>query len=78
MVVKEGLKTETYQGIDIFKFFAAIVVIAIHTNPFVSCSSGFIVRLYNSLQVCAVPLFFIFSGFLFGRKINTDAHGGGV
>jgi hypothetical protein len=42
----------------------AIVVIAIHTNPFANCSSRFVNELAMIIEEMAVPFFFMASGFL--------------
>lgn len=70
--IQKYMGIKSYKGIDLFKFFAAIVVIAIHTNPFEKCNIELIVRCYNFLQVCAVPLFFLFSGFLLGERLGIS------
>ena len=55
-------KKREYHGIDIGKFLCAVLVIAIHTQPFVNNlwldrGAGIITRL-------AVPFFFVSTGFL--------------
>lgn len=57
------MDTKSYKGIDLFKFLAAVVVIAIHTSPFKNCNNEVIVRCFVPLQSCAVPLFFYSQGF---------------
>ncbi len=53
-----------WPGLDIFKFVAAILVLMLHANPFVSTSvPGIFVR--EVLTPIAVPFFFAASGFLF-------------
>jgi peptidoglycan/LPS O-acetylase OafA/YrhL len=42
----------------------AIVVIAIHTNPFANCNSKFVNELAMIIEDMAVPFFFMASGFL--------------
>lgn len=52
-----------YNSIDVFKFLAAIMVVAIHTNPFYHYPIlNFII---TSLCRIAVPFFFVFSSFIF-------------
>ncbi len=66
------IKKSTSASIDIAKFIAAILVIALHTGflkeiPY----CGFLVRTY--VTRFAVPFFFIASGyFLFGRMQYTE------
>ena len=66
MVTNKSINTT----VDIFKFIAAICVVAIHTNAFKDVNIG----VYNYLSYCvftfAVPFFFISSGFFLGKKIQ--------
>ena len=59
--------------IDIFKFIAAICVVAIHTNAFKDVNEC----IYNFLSHCvftfAVPFFFISSGFFLGKKVRKTS-----
>lgn len=59
-----------YNSIDLFKFFMAIFVIAIHTEPFAGVSNGFILKIFNSTVSLAVPFFFLASGYLLAKKLN--------
>lgn len=53
-----------YPSIDLFKFLFAIVVVSIHTTPFLNVSKD-ISWFYNaSFANLAVPFFFIASGYL--------------
>lgn len=68
------MKTDVknYCGIDLIKFFMAIIVVAIHTHPLEHCSNEILIRIYNSIVSSAVPFFFISSGFLLGSKLKKD------
>lgn len=55
---------EQYNSIDLFKFLMAVVVIAIHTNPFVNCQSTLISQIAIIIEDAAVPFFFMASGYL--------------
>ena len=69
-----SLKNDTYYyGIDLFKFFCAFLVIAIHIHPFSSFSGLLDFGLSYFICLLAVPYFFISSGFLLARKINFDS-----
>lgn len=61
---------KVYESIDLFKFIAAILVVAIHSKPFVYDDS------MNYFFTCfcriAVPYFFICSSFLFFSKEKPD------
>jgi hypothetical protein len=48
----------------------AVFVIAIHTQPFVRCTSKFFMGVYEMLVSTAVPFFFTASGFLLFEKID--------
>ena len=58
-----------YSGLDLLKFFFAIVVIAIHTHPFYNYPCIESSRLYGMICEGAVPFFFVCSGFFLGLKI---------
>lgn len=62
---------EKFNSIDIFKFVASIIVVAIHTNPFIGCSNDFINNLWSTINIMAVPFFFISTGYLTFYK-RTD------
>lgn len=62
--------TKKYNGIDITKFIMAICVVAIHTQPLISCNNTIILALYQSIVSLAVPFFFVASGFFLGKKID--------
>ena len=53
-----------YKGLDIMKFVMAIVVVAIHTRPEMSCDSVFVRQIFETIYSLAVPFFFMASGFL--------------
>lgn len=59
-----------YSGLDLFKFLFAIIVIAIHTQPFANQPDMEACSFYRMLCDAAVPFFFICSGFLLGIKLN--------
>lgn len=63
-----------YNSIDLAKFFAAILVIMIHVQPFGRSNSYPIIVLnycvQNWLARIAVPFFFVCSGFLLYKKTN--------
>lgn len=58
------------QGIDLFKFVMAICVIAIHTQPFVNRKGTIFLKIYNNFVNCAVPFFFMSSGYLLAVKMK--------
>lgn len=66
------------QSVEVFRVFAIIAVISIHTAPFGGIGDN---QIYTFLNIAinqgsrfAVPFFFIMSGFFFAKKIN----GGGA
>lgn len=61
---------KTFYGIDIFKFFMALIVVTIHTHPFEGYKIINNSSLYKTLCSIAVPYFFISFGFLMFRKSN--------
>lgn len=60
-----------YGALDLAKFIAAILIIALHTAPFSSYSEVLSYGLRGIVTVLAVPFFFITSGFLFFTKYNS-------
>jgi len=68
MALNGSVNTQTsYAGIDLLKLIMSVVVVAIHTHPFENWDD--IPQFYNILKICAVPYFFLCSGFLIGKKI---------
>lgn len=59
-----------YNGIDLFKFIMAIFVVAIHTQPLINCTNRILLKIYSSIVSCAVPYFFLSSGFLLAKKMS--------
>lgn len=59
---------KTYSNIDLFKFIAAIFVVAIHTDPLANCKGEFFYYPLNMIFLTAVPFFFLSTGFLLGKK----------
>lgn len=58
-----------YASVDLCKFFMAIVVIAIHVHPFEGYASTTLLDVYNLLCGCAVPFFFLCTGYFMAQKI---------
>lgn len=65
---------QTYPAIDLVKFFMAICVVAIHTNPLVKVSNPHILAVYEAFVRMAVPFFFLASGFLLAVKMEYPYH----
>lgn len=59
-----------YNSIDFAKFFAAIMVVAIHSRPFVS--NEMVDYFFTSFLRTAVPFFFVATGFFFFLKVKPD------
>ena len=70
------MKERNYQAIDSFRFFAAVLIIAIHTSPLSSVSGGADLILTGILARVAVPFFFMTTGFfLFSQnRIKTFSY----
>ena len=60
-----------YGALDLAKFIAAILIIILHTNPFSSYSTVVSFGFRSIITVIAVPFFFLTSGFLFFKKLNS-------
>ena len=65
--------TVSFVRMDITMFFMAVVVVAIHTNPLANCSNQILLNIFDFISHCAVPFFFLRSGFFLGRKVNQAA-----
>ncbi len=66
------MNTKNYTFIDYTKLIMAICVISIHTHPLENCHIPFINSLYMTIVPCAVPFFFLVSGFLIGKKLDLE------
>lgn len=67
------MNDERNYSIDTFKFFAALSVVGIHTQPFASLEQSIYQNIYFILRVLfsfAVPFFFMSSGYLLCRGVN--------
>ena len=67
-----------FKGIEIFRVFAILAVIVIHTSLFSNINGKFLFWKYNTIanfikEFClfAVPYFFVVSGFLYGLKTSN-------
>lgn len=67
------MREKRLNSIDLFKFLMAIVVIAIHTNPFDKCTSAFINETAMVIEDMAVPFFFLASGYFIAEKWGDTA-----
>lgn len=66
-------------SVDVFRTFAIIAVIIIHSSPFEdrAVRMGLMIdipTLINQFSRFAVPLFFIFSGFFWASKLDKNPH----
>ena len=61
-----------YNTIDFVKFIMALVVVAIHTEPFHESSEN-IQAIFDTFSGLAVPFFFISSGFLLGKRVQDNS-----
>ena len=58
-----------YNNIDLFKIIFAVVVVMIHTTPFMDISETANWYFSNTVANLAVPFFFVTSGFLLFDKL---------
>lgn len=59
-----------YNSLDAGKFFMAIIVVAMHTEPLINCEINYINKIYDGLKLVAVPFFFVTAGFLLAKKMK--------
>lgn len=57
-----------YSMVDILKFISAIMIVAIHTQPFLGHQDSIFYYPYAYLKCFAIPFFFVSSSFLFFSK----------
>ena len=67
------MEKRNYNSIDLAKFFAAILVVAIHSRPF--ASNELADYFFTSFLRIAVPFFFVATGFFFFLKEKPDIRG---
>jgi serine/alanine racemase len=67
IVSVDAAKPAPLRGIDLAKFLAAILVVAIHTRPFYDVSRDFGFVLVNGVSRIAVPFFFLCAGYFYVR-----------
>lgn len=65
------MSRKQYAALDLMKFFAAILIIVIHTSPFADVSFALDFGFRSIIATIAVPFFFCASGFLFFVKLET-------
>lgn len=64
-------RDEKFEAVDLFRIISAVIVIAIHTNPFSSIASGMTGRIIRMVFEFPVPFFFITSGFFLQKKLSV-------
>lgn len=64
------IQGKNYNSIDLCKIFMAVCVIAMHTKPLHNSSNNIILSIYDSAVNCAVPFFFLASGYLLSIKLK--------
>ena len=64
---------KSYAGIDYFRLIAALLIISIHTSPFVSFSQIGDFMFTRIIARVAVPFFFITSGFFLISRYTYNA-----
>lgn len=57
----------SFPNLDITKLLMALLVVEIHTRPFMDFDSQLINRIATGIDCVAVPFFFIASGYLCSR-----------
>lgn len=67
-------KQKEYGLIDVGKFIMSIFVVAIHTHPMAEMENNHIKSLLGVFLDCAVPFFFMASGFFIERKRRGEGY----
>ena len=65
--MQQKIKLNNYNGVDLFKFIASVLVLLLHANPFgLDTFAGRVLR--EVVTPVAVPYFFCISGFLWYKS----------
>ena len=64
-----------YASIDIARYVSALLVVCIHTFPFLEISETFNTYFIHTVCRLAVPFFFTTSGFFFFRNYDSENEG---
>ncbi len=64
-----GNNKKVYNSIDLFKFIAAMLVVAVHTHPFANTGADYY---FTCLCRIAVPFFFVATSYFFFRRPEPD------
>ena len=67
-----------YNSIDLMKFILAIVVVETHTGLLANCTNGVVLGLQAVIAVLVAPLFYIATGYLLEKKIDSHYNGARV
>lgn len=67
-------KSEYFSGIDLMKFLCAILVVAIHVQPFRDVDKILNFVLTNYITRIAVPFYFVTSGYFLFRRVGIEKH----
>lgn len=67
----QSQQRSTFHALDWMRFIAALLVVAIHTDPLLMYSEDWNFNVKQIIARIAVPFFFIASGYLFARKNAT-------
>ena len=65
-------RNKSYAGIDVFRFISALLVIAIHTSPFISFNETADFIMTRIFARIAVPFFFITSGYFLITRYSRN------
>ena len=66
------MNKKEYAAIDIARYISALLVVCIHTYPFIDISETFNIFWLQTICRLAVPFFFVVSGFFFFKKQTED------
>lgn len=66
------MKKNDYYSLDILKIIAALIVVSMHTEPLYYCKKEPVLELYDVLARCAVPIFFMLTGFFLSDKQHVE------
>lgn len=67
------MKLRSSNSIDLFKFIMAVAIMAMHIEPFMVNQSPILYVIYYCFLSCAVPFFFMATGFLLECKMCYSA-----
>lgn len=69
ILTSRQIDRQSYASIDVVKFIMAMIVVAIHVHPLEYVDNEIIKIGFKIISPCAVPFFFLVTGYFLGKKL---------